>query len=154
MTEVGNIKLGQLIYQSVYDCEKLEFDSKQLDIQHQVLGEYGLDLAVGEAQTALQEQAAKSVEFRTSAKLKEFGEQLYDYKKAMLSDWIDKANSGSPDSFIYSSLLMKSGFELKEFMGPADVGLEYLNKGTDFLDEILGIVNPIKWLKPLKKKGK
>lgn len=151
MAELGNIQLGQRIYQQLYDKEKLAFDTKQLDINSQIQTEYGAALATGEAQTALQEQAAKQVEFRTSSKLKEFGEQLYDYKKAMLSDWIEKANSGDPDSFIYSSMLMKSGLEMSEFMGPADAGLQYLNKGSDILDDLLGIFNPVKWLKPLKK---
>ena len=154
MAELGNIQLGQRIYQMLYDKEKLSFDSKQLEINSRIQSEYGAALATGEAQTALQEQSAKQVEFRTSSKLKEFGEQLYDYKKKMLSDWIEKANSGEPDSFIYSSILMKSGIDLKEFMGPADAGLEYLNKGTDILDELLGIFNPVKWLKPLKKSRK
>ena len=154
MAELGNIQLGQRIYQALYDKEKLSYDSQQLQINSQIQSEYGAALATGEAQTALQEQSAKQVEFRTSSKLKEFGEQLYDYKKSMLSDWIEKANSGSPDSFIYSSILMKSGIDLKEFMGPADAGLEYLNKGTDILDELLGIFNPVKWLKPLKKSRK
>ncbi len=151
MSELGNIKLGQLIYQAVYDREKLDFDSKKLDIEHQVLGEFGLDLASGEAQTAIEEQNAKRVDFRTSTKLKEFGEQLYDYKKAILSDWIEKANSDSPDAFIYSSILMKSGINMSDFMGPADVGLEYINKGSDILDDLLGIINPLGWFKALKK---
>lgn len=150
MSELGNIKLGQLIYQSIYDREKLEFDSKKLDIEHQVLGEYGLDLAVGEAQTALQEQSSKSVDFRTSAKLKEFGEKLYDYKKEILSDWIEKANSDSPDAFIYSSLLMKSGLQMSDFMGPADAWLNYFEKGSGILDDILGVFSPAKWLRPKK----
>lgn len=154
MAELGNIQLGQRIYQQLYDKEKLAFDTKQLDIQTQIQGEFGVDLAVGEAQTALAEQAAKQVEFRTSSKLKEFGEQLYEYKKAMLSDWIEKANSDSPDAFIYSSMLMKSGLQMTEFMGPADAGLDYLNKGTDILDDLLGIFNPVKWLKPFTKKRK
>lgn len=154
MAELGNIQLGQRIYQQLYDKEKLAFDSKQLQINSQIQNEYGQDIATGEAQTALAEQAAKQVEFRTSSKLKEFGEQLYEYKKAMLSDWIEKANSDSPDAFIYSSMLMKSGLQMSEFMGPADAALDYLNKGTDVLDDILGIFNPVKWLKPLKKKGK
>lgn len=154
MAELGNIQLGQRIYQMLYDKEKLAFDSKQLEINSQIQSEYGSALATGEAQTALAEQAAKQVEFRTSSKLKEFGEQLYEYKKAMLSDWIEKANSGSSDAFIYSSMLMKSGLEMSEFMGPADAGLQYLNKGSDILDDLLGIFNPVKWLKPLKKKGK
>lgn len=151
MAELGNLKLGQMLFQQIYDKEKLAFDSRQLDINSKVQGEFGLDLAVGEAQTALQEQSAKQVEFRTSSKLKEFGEQLYDYKKTMLSDWIQKANSGSTDSFIYSSLLMKSGVLLTDFMSPADVGLEYVNKGSDILDDLLGIVNPLGWFKALKK---
>lgn len=154
MAELGNIQLGQRIYQQLYDKEKLAFDSKQLQINSQIQNEYGQAIATGEAQTALAEQAAKQVEFRTSSKLKEFGEQLYEYKKAMLSDWIEKANSDSPDAFIYSSMLMKSGLQMSEFMGPADAALDYLNKGTDVLDDILGIFNPVKWLKPLKKKGK
>ncbi len=154
MAELGNIQLGQRIYQILYDKEKLDYDTKQLDIKQQIQGEFGVDLAVGEAQTALAEQSAKNVEFRTSSKLKEFGDQLYDYKKSMLTDWIEKANSGSPDSFIYSSILMKSGIDLKEFMSPADAALDYLNKGTDILDELLGIFNPIKWFKPLSKKRK
>lgn len=151
MAELGNLKLGQLLYQQIYDNEKLAFDSKQLDIQTQIQGEFGLDLAVGEAQTALQEQSAKQVDFRTSSKLKEFGEQLYDYKKTMLSDWIAKANSGSADSFIYSSLLMKSGVLLNDFMSPGEVGLDYINKGSNILDDLLGIVNPLGWFKALKK---
>ncbi len=154
MAELGNIQLGQKIYQQLYDKEKLAYDTKQLDIQTQIQAEFGVDLAAGEAQTALAEQSAKMIEFRTSSKLKEFAEKLYDYKKAILSDWIDKANSDSPDAFIYSSMLMKSGLQMSEFMGPADAGLEYLNKGSDILDELLGIFNPVKWLKPLKKKAK
>lgn len=154
MAEIGNIQLGQRIYKMLYDNEKLAFDSKQLEINSQIQSEYGSALAIGQAQTALAEQASKQVEFRTSSKLKEFGEQLYEYKKSMLSDWIEKANSDSPDAFIYSSMLMKSGLEMSEFMGPADAGLQYLNKGSDILDDLLGIFNPVKWLKPLKKKGK
>ncbi len=151
MAELGNIQLGQKIYQTLYDKEKLAFDSKQLDIQTQIQGEFGVDLAVGEAQTALQELSAKQVEFRTSSKLKEFGEQLYDYKKTILSDWIQKANSGSADSFLYSSLLMKSGVLLNDFMSPGEVGLHYINKGSDIIDDLLGIVNPLGWFKGLKK---
>lgn len=151
MAELGNILLGQRIYQSIYDREKLSYDSKQLQINSQIQSEYGAALANGEAQTALQEQAAKQVEFRTSSKLKEFGELLYDYKKSMLSDWIEKANSDSPDAFIYSSLLMKSGALLNDFMSPGEVGLDYINKGSDILDDLLGLVNPLGWFKALKK---
>lgn len=154
MAELGNIQLGQRIYQMLYDKEKLAFDSKQLEINSQIQNEYGQAIATGEAQTALAEQAAKQVEFRTSSKLKEFGEQLYEYKKAMLSDWIDKANSDSPDAFIYSSMLMKSGLQMSEFMGPADAWINYIDKGSGILDDILGVFNPAKWLKPFKKKGK
>lgn len=150
MAELGNIQLGQRIYQMLYDKEKLAFDSKQLEINSQIQSEYGSALAAGEAQTALAEQAAKQVDFRTSSKLKEFGEQLYEYKKAMLSDWIDKANSDSPDAFIYSSMLMKSGLEMTEFMGPADAWLNYTERGSGILDDILGIFTPAKWLRPKK----
>lgn len=150
MAELGNIKLGQRIYQMLYDKEKLAFDTKQLEINSQIQSEYGAALATGEAQTALQEQAAKQVEFRTSSKLKEFGEQLYEYKKAMLSDWIEKANSHSPDAFIYSSMLMKSGLEMSEFMGPADAWLNYAERGSGILDDILGVFSPAKWLRPKK----
>ena len=150
MAELGNIQLGQTLYQALYDKEKLAFDSKQLDIQTQIQGQFGLDLAVGEAQTTLAEQAAKKVEFRTSSKLKEFGEQLYDYKKTILSDWIDKANSDSPDAFIYSSMLMKSGLHMSDFMGPADAWLNYFERGSGILDDILGVFSPAKWLRPKK----
>ena len=150
MAELGNIQLGQKIYQKLYDREKLAYDTKQLDIQTQIQGEYGVDLAVGEAQTALAEQTAKMTEFRTSSKLKEFGEQLYDYKKAILSDWIDKANSDSPDAFIYSSMLMKSGLQMSDFMGPADAWLNYFERGSGILDDILGVFSPAKWLRPKK----
>lgn len=150
MAELGNIQLGQRIYQQLYNKEKLAFDSKQLEINTQIQSEYGSVLASGEAQTALAEQAAKQVEFRTSSKLKEFGEQLYEYKKAMLSDWIEKANSDSPDAFIYSSMLMKSGLEMSEFMGPADAWLNYFEKGSGILDDILGVLSPAKWLRPKK----
>ena len=150
MAELGNIKLGQMIYQSIYNKEKLDYDSKQLEINSYIQSEYGSALAAGEAQTALAEQSAKQVEFRTSSKLKEFGEQLYEYKKAILSDWIDKANSDSPDSFIYSSLLMKSGLEMTDFMGPADTWLNYFEKGSGILDDILGVFSPAKWLRPKK----
>lgn len=154
MAELGNIKLGQLIYQQLYDKEKLAFDTKQLDISSQIQNEFGAALATGEAKTALAEQAAKQVEFRTSSKLKEFGEQLYDYKKSVLSDWIEKANSDSPDAFIYSSILMKSGLDMSVFMSPADAGFEYLNKAGNFVDQVLSIFNPLKWLKPFKNIGK
>lgn len=151
MSALGNMKLGQIIYQQLYDKEKLAFDTKQLAINSKVQGEFGESLAIGEAQTTLAEQAFKQTDFRVSSKLKDFGEQLYDYKKSVLSDWIEKANSDSPDAFIYSSMLMKSGFDLSTFMGPADVGFEYLNKAGDFVDQVLSIFNPLKWLKPLKK---
>lgn len=150
MSELGNIKLGQLIYQQLYDKEKLAYDTKQLDIKTQIQGDFGVDLAVGEAQTALAEQSAKLTEFRTSSKLKQFGEQLYDYKKAILSDWIEKANSDSPDAFIYSSMLMKSGLQMTDFMGPADAWLNYFDKGSGILDDILGMFSPAKWLRPKK----
>lgn len=150
MAELGNIQLGQRIYQTLYDQEKLAFDTRQLDINSQIQGEFGLDLAVGEAQTTLAEQAAKQVEFRTSSKLKEFGEQLYEYKKSILSDWIDKANSDSPDAFIYSSMLMKSGLLMSDFMGPADAWLNYAERGSGLLDDILGVFSPAKWLRPKK----
>lgn len=150
MAKIGNIQLGQKIYQMLYDREKLNFDSKQLAINSKIQSEYGAALATGEAQTALAEQAYKQTDFRVSAKLKEFGEQLYDYKKAILSDWIEKANSDSPDAFIYSSLLMKSGFEMTDFMGPADVWLNYAEQGSGILDDILGVFSPSKWLRPKK----
>lgn len=150
MSELGNIQLGQIIYQQIYDKEKLAFDSKQLEINSQIQSEYGTALATGEAQTALAEQAAKQVEFRTSSKLKEFGEQLYDYKKEILSDWIEKANSDSPDAFIYSSMLMKSGLQMSDFMGPADAWLNYAERGSGILDDILGVFSPAKWLRPKK----
>lgn len=154
MAELGNILLGQKIYKILYDKEKLDYDTKQLDIKTQIQGEYGVDLAVGEAQTALAEQSAKIVEFRTSSKLKEFGEKLYEYKKDMLSDWIDKANSDSPDAFIYSSMLMKSGLQMTDFMSPADTWLNYFDKGSGIIDDILGVFSPAKWLKPFKKVSK
>ena len=150
MAQLGNIQLGLRIYQTLYDKEKLAFDTKQLEINSTIQNEYGQAIATGEAQTALAEQAAKQVEFRTSSKLKEFGEQLYEYKKATLSDWIEKANSDSPDAFIYSSMLMKSGLQMSEFMGPADAWLNYAEKGSGILDDFLGIFNPAKWLRPKK----
>ncbi len=151
MSELGNIQLGYQLYNMIYQSEKQAYDRKQLSIDSKVQQAFGEQIATGDAMTTLAEQSFKQTDFRVSGKLKELGEQLYDYKKQMLSDWIEKANSDSPDAFIYSSLLMKSGLLLDTFMGPAEIGLDYINKGSDILDDLIGIVNPLGWFKVLKK---
>ncbi len=155
MAQIGNVQLATKLYNQLYQNELTNFNLEQQKIKNQVLSEYGGELALGEAQTALEEQFAKRAEFKRSAALEELGETLINYKKDMLKDWIAKANSGSADSFIYSSLLMKSGLNLSDFMGPAEVGLDYMNKGSDILDDLLGIINPLGWFKAVAKgKGK
>lgn len=155
MAEIGNVQLATKLYNQLYQSELTNFNLEQQKIKNTVLSEYGGELALGEAQTALEEQTAKRAQFKRSAALEELGETLVTYKKAMLKDWIEKANSGSADSFIYSSLLMKSGLQLSDFMGPAEVGLDYMNKGSDILDDLLGIINPLGWFKAVAKgKGK
>lgn len=148
LAKIGNIHLATKLYNDIYQNELTIFNKEQQKIKNQVLSQFGGQLALGEAETALEEQSAKKAEFKRSAKLDELGETLINYKKSVLSDWINKANSNSPDSFIYSSLLMKSGLSLSDYMGPADVGLEYISKGSNILDDVLGILNPLKWLKP------
>lgn len=148
LAKIGNIQFATKLYNQIYQNELTNFNLEQQKIKNEVLSQYGGELALGEAQTALQEQSAKKAEFKRSAKLDELGQTLINYKKSVLSDWINKANSKSPDSFIYSSLLMKSGLSLSDFMGPADVGLQYISKGSNILDDILGVLNPLKWLKP------
>lgn len=152
MAEIGNVQLATKLYNQLYQSELTNFNLEQQKINNQVLSQYGSQLALGEAQTALQEQSAKKAQFKRSAALEELGETLVKYKKSMLKDWIKKANSGSVDSFIYSSLLMKSGLTLSDFMGPAEVGFDYLNKGSNFVSDLLGIINPLNWFKPFKKK--
>ncbi len=155
MAQIGNVQLATKLYNHLYQNELTNFNLEQQKIKNQVLSEYGGELALGEAQTALEEQSAKKAEFKRSAALEELGETLINYKKEMLKDWIAKANSGKADSFIYSSLLMKSGLTLSDFMSPGEVGLEYMNKGSDILDDLLGVINPLGWFKALAKgKGK
>ena len=150
LAKIGNIQFATKLYNEIYQNELTNFNLEQQKIKNQVLSQYGGELALGEAQTVLEEQAAKKAQFKRSAKLDELGESLVNYKKSMLSDWITKANSNSPDAFIYSSLLMKSGLNLSEFMGPAEVGIDYISKGSDILDNILGVLNPLNWIKPKK----
>ena len=151
MAEIGNIQLATKLYNQMYQSELTNFNLEQQKIKNQVLSEYGGELALGEAQTALEEQTAKKAQFKRSAALEELGETLVNYKKEMLKDWITKANSGRADSFIYSSLLMKSGLSLSDFMGPAEVGLDYIEKGSGIIDDILGTLNPLGWFKAFKK---
>ena len=127
MAEIGNVQLATKLYNQLYQSELTNYNLEQQKIKNQVLSEYGGELAFGEAQTALEEQSAKRAQFKRSAALEELGETLVNYKKSMLKDWIEKANSGSADSFIYSSLLMKSGLSLSDFMSPAEVGIEYIS---------------------------
>ena len=151
MSKLGNIQLGQSIYSQLFEQEKLSFERKKLQIQSEVQDTYGAQLALGEAQTTLTEQSYKQTDFTVSGKLKELGETLIDYKKSVLEEWIKKANSDSPDAFIYSSLLMKSGLQLSDFMGPAEVGLNYIEQGSGIIDDVLGVLNPLGWFKALKK---
>lgn len=152
MAEIGNVQLATKLYNQLYQNELTNFNLEQQKIKNQVLSEYGGELALGEAQTALEEQSAKKAQFKRSAALEELGETLVNYKKAMLKDWIEKANSGRADSFIYSSLLMKSGLQLSDFMGPAEVGIEYISKGSEILGDIIGKLNPLGWFKAIKLK--
>lgn len=152
MAEIGNVQLATKLYNQLYQKELTNFNLEQQKIKNQVLSEYGGQLALGEAQTAIEEQSAKQAQFKRSAALEELGETLINYKKEMLKDWIVKANSGSADSFIYSSLLMKSGLTLSDFFGPAEVGFDYMSKGSDIVGDILGIINPFNWFKPSKFK--
>ena len=150
IAEIGNVQLATKLYNQMYQSELTVFNLEQQKIKNNVLSQYGGELALGEAQTALEEQSAKQAQFKRSAALEELGETLINYKKEMLKDWITKANSGSADSFIYSSLLMKSGLNLSDFMGPAEVGFDYISKGSDILGDIIGVINPLKWIKPFK----
>lgn len=152
MAEIGNVQLATKLYNQLYQSELTNFNLEQQKIKNQVLSEYGGELALGEAQTALEEQSAKKAQFKRSAALEELGETLVNYKKAMLKDWIEKANSGRADSFIYSSLLMKSGLQLSDFMGPAEVGIDYISKGSDIIGDIIGLINPLSWFKGIKSK--
>ena len=154
MAQIGNVQLATKLYNQMYQLEQTNFNLEQQKIKNSVLSEYGGELALGEAQTALEEQSAKRAEFKRSAALEELGETLVNYKKQMLKDWISKANSGRADSFIYSSLLMKSGLSLSDFMGPAEVGLDYISKGSDVLGDIIGVINPLNFLKPFTKTKK
>ena len=155
MAEIGNVQLATKLYNQLYQSELTNFNLEQQKIKNSVLSEYGGELALGEAQTALEEQSAKKAQFKRSAALEELGETLVNYKKQMLKDWIEKANSGRADSFIYSSLLMKSGLSLSDFMGPAEVGLNYIEQGSGIVDDILGTLNPLGWFKAFAKgKGK
>lgn len=151
MAEIGNVQLATKLYNQLYQNELTNYNLEQQKIKNNVLSEYGGQLALGEVQTALEEQSAKKAQFQRSAALEELGETLVNYKKQMLKDWIEKANSNSPDAFIYSSLLMKSGLSLSDFMGPAEVGLNYMSLGSDILGDLIGILNPIKWFSPKKK---
>lgn len=151
MAEIGNVQLATKLYNQLYQSELTNFNLEQQKIKNTVLSEYGGELALGEAQTALEEQSAKRAQFKRSAALEDLGETLVNYKKAMLKDWIEKANSGRADSFIYSSLLMKSGLSLSDFMGPAEVGLNYMSLGSDVLGDVIGTLNPLNWLRPKKK---
>lgn len=150
LAKIGNIQLATKLYNQMYQFELTNFNLEQQKIKNTVLSEYGGELASGEAQTALEEQSAQRAQFKRSAALDELGETLVKYKKDVLKDWIEKANSGSADSFIYSSLLMKSGLSLSDFMGPADAWLNYFERGSGILDDILGIFSPAKWLRPKK----
>lgn len=152
MAEIGNVQLATKLYNQLYQSELTNYNLEQQKIKNQVLSEYGGELALGEAQTALEEQSAKKAQFKRSAALEELGETLVNYKKQMLKDWIQKANSGRADSFIYSSLLMKSGLSLSDFMGPAEVGIEYISKGSDIIGDIIGLINPLSWFKGIKSK--
>lgn len=152
MAEIGNVQLATRLYNQLYQSELTNYNLEQQKIKNQVLSVYGGELALGEAQTALEEQSAKKAQFKRSAALEELGETLVNYKKQMLKDWIQKANSGRADSFIYSSLLMKSGLSLSDFMGPAEVGIEYISKGSDIIGDIIGLINPLSWFKGIKSK--
>ena len=87
---------------------------------------------VGLAQQRVALSSAVS-SFSESSSLNDFHKKLIDYKKSVLSKWVEEAGSDNPNAWLYASLLMKSNFDMTEFMSPSDVGIKYGKDVTDIL---------------------
>ena len=119
--QLGQIYFGQMLYDqmSAYEKSKFVYENSQ-KINSMSLESQEVGLA---AQRTALSSAVSS--FAESSSLNDFHKQLIDYKKSVLSKWVEEAGSDSPNAWLYASLLMKSNFDMTEFMSPADVGIEY-----------------------------
>ena len=127
--QLGQIYFGQLLYDqmSAYERSKFVYENSQkinsMSLESQ---ETGL------AQQRVNLSSAVS-SFAESSSLNDFHKKLIDYKKSVLSKWIKEAGSDSPNAWLYASLLMKSNFDMTEFMNPSDVGIKYGKDVTEIL---------------------
>lgn len=127
--QLGQIYFGQMLYDKMAAYEKSKFiyensqKTNQMSLDSQ---EVGLELQ----KTSL--QSAKS-QFSESDSLNAFHKKLIDYKRSVLSHWVNTASSDDPNAWLYASLLMKSNFDMTDFMSPADVGFDYGKNVTDLI---------------------
>lgn len=141
---LGQIYFGNMLYDQMAQYERNKFIYENIQKTNQ--------MALDSQETAFNLQKfdlnLKRSQFKESSSLNEFHKKLIDYKRAVLSNWIEEAGSDNPNAWLYASLLMKSNFDMTEFMSPTDVGFEYGKNVTD----IVGSFFPKFSLS--KKKGK
>ena len=131
--QLGQIYFGQLLYEQMASYERSKFVYEN----SQKINKMSLDSQeVGLASQRVALSSAVS-SFSESSSLNDFHKKLIDYKKSVLSDWIQEAGSDSPNAWLFASLLMKSNFDMTEFMSPADVGVQYGQDVTDLLSTFI-----------------
>lgn len=127
--QLGQIYFGQMLYDQMSSFEKSKFvyeNSQKINSMSLESQEVGLA-----AQRTALSSAVSS--FAESSSLNSFHKQLIDYKKSVLSKWVQEAGSNNPNAWLYASLLMKSNFDMTEFMSPSDVGIKYGKDVTELL---------------------
>lgn len=127
--QLGQIYFGQLLYDqmSAYEKSKFVYENSQkinsMSLESQEVG-------LAQQRVALSSAVSS---FSESSSLNDFHKKLIDYKKSVLSKWVEEAGSDNPNAWLYASLLMKSNFDMTEFMSPSDVGIKYGKDVTDIL---------------------
>lgn len=131
--QIGQIYFGQMLYEQMaaYEKSKFVYENSQkinnLSLDSQEVGLSSQRVALSSAISS----------FAESSSLNDFHKQLIDYKKQVLSKWIEEASSTNPNAWLYASLLMKSNFDMTDFMSPLDVGIDYGKNITDIFSSIL-----------------
>lgn len=138
--QIGNITFATRLYNDLANYDKAQFEKAKASFELQ--RQNSLNERAGDFLDA--ELDAKFSKYTEDKSLSDLHSQLISYKKQTLQNWINEANSDSPLSWLYSSVLMRSGLDLSEFMSPAEAGFRYLDYGSDFIGDIVGNLNPLK----------
>lgn len=136
--ELGNLKL-----QSVYLDALLQLEIKSSSIKNVQL-EQKKTSATSEAFDSLgqdlvnSQMESQTSGFKESKSLSELRSRVQQYKKNVISDWIEKANDPhNPYGWMYQTMLMKLTGSVSEYGNPADVMFDYGTESTDIITKWL-----------------